>query len=302
MLISLYMHTRPLCKPCSLLLPRITAAATTNPPLYPFTCRSYVSDARVRKPRITAATVANPPLHPFTCRSYVSDARVRKQYNQLFSSCDLNNSGYVTYDELKSTLFRFGLADLDAKQPDLLKQMFAEASATHVGRDSATPPDALSPENFETFIQRSVYVKTKFDNALPEGNSPLWWRKCRLELRHYASSFNLLYSQTKSAGRVVLNHGWRMKKEERKMVQVAVFDFLKTLPFAALLVAPMGSLMVPIVMKVFPSLLPSAFYTTNPEDWHSKDRADKLAITSLEVATRILRLEKRLREVKKEWE
>lgn len=296
-------HTRPLCKPCSA---RITAAATANT-IAPLTCRSYLSDARMCIPRITAAAAANPPLHPLTCRSYVSDARVRKQYNQLFSSCDLNNSGYVTYDELKSTLFRFGLADLEAKQPDLLKQMFAEASATHIGAtneglDPTTPPDALSSEAFETFIQRSVYVKTRFDNALPEGNSPLWWRKFRLELRHYASSFNLLYSQTKCAGRVVLNHGWRMKKEERKMVQVAVFDFLKTLPFAALLVAPMGSLMVPIVMKVFPSLLPSAFYTTNPEEWHSKDRADKLAITSLEVATRILRLEKRLREVKKEWE
>ena len=249
------------------------------------------------------------PSFTFQCRSYISDENIRKQYLKLFHTCDLDGTGFVTYEELQSTLFRFGLADLDAKQPDLLKQIFSEvssiapaakdskdATADHV--DGSFVKTALSPEAFETFIQRSVYIQTTYDNTLPDGKSPLWWKKFRVELRHYASSFNLLYCQTKSACELLIDHGWRMKKEERKIVQVAVFDFLKSLPFAVLLVAPMGSLMVPIVAKIFPQLLPSTFYNTNPEEWNSKVRSDKLAITSLEVATRILRLEKNLREAK----
>lgn len=246
------------------------------------------------------------PSFTFQCRSYISDENIRKQYLKLFHTCDLDGTGFVTYEELQSTLFRFGLADLDAKQPDLLKQIFSEVSsiapaakdskADHV--DGSFVKTALSPEAFETFIQRSVYIQTTYDNTLPDGKSPLWWKKFRVELRHYASSFNLLYCQTKSACELLIDHGWRMKKEERKIVQVAVFDFLKSLPFVVLLVAPMGSLMVPIVAKIFPQLLPSTFYNTNPEEWNSKVRSDKLAITSLEVATRILRLEKNLREAK----
>ena len=37
--------------------------------------------------------------------------------------------------------------------------------------------NALKPEQFEIFIQRAVYLKTQYDNTLPEGTSPLWWRK-----------------------------------------------------------------------------------------------------------------------------
>lgn len=226
-------------------------------------------------------------------RTYVSDSTVHQQYQELFHACDLDKSGAVTYNELQSTLFRFGLAELDSQQPDALRRLFAQASTT---TDTATESAALSPASFQIFIQRAVEEKTKFDNTLPHGNSPLWWRKGRLALQHYTSSFNLLYSQTKSAGALLLDHGWKMKKEERKMVGVVVFDFLKTLPFAALLVAPLGSLMVPMVAKFFPQLLPTAFYTTNPDEWNNKDRADKLAITSLQVACRILKLERGLRE------
>lgn len=229
---------------------------------------------------------------PFVqCRTYISDTQVRQQYRRLFRSCDLDSSGYVTFNELHSTLFRFGLADLDAKEPDLLRRTFDEAI-----QPTCDEKDALSPESFEAFIQRAVFLKTEFDNTLPEGKSPLFWRKFKLELRHYGSSFNLLYNQTRSASALLVDHGWRMTKEERKMVMVAVFDFIKTLPFAALLVAPMGSLLVPLVAKLFPALLPTAFYSTDPTEWNNKDRTEKLAITSLEVASRILLLEKKLRE------
>jgi hypothetical protein len=250
---------------------------------------------------------------PFV-RSYISDNQVRKQYHQLFVSCDLDSSGYVTFDELHSTLFRFGLANLDTKKPNLLQQTFDAATTTTTTTTTTSTTtttttniaslgegrtDALLPEQFEVFIQKAVFLKTEYDNTLPEGKSPLWWRKLRLELRHYGSSFNLLYNQTKSAVFLLIDHGWRLSKQERKMVQAAVLDFLKTLPFAVLLAAPMGSLIVPVVAKFVPSLLPSAFHTTTSEDlveWNKKDRAEKLAISSLEVASRILQLEQKLRE------
>ena len=101
---------------------------------------------------------------PFVqCRTYISDTQVRQQYRRLFRSCDLDSSGYVTFNELHSTLFRFGLADLDAKEPDLLRRTFDEAI-----QPTCDEKYALSPESFEAFIQRAVFLKTEFDNTLPE--------------------------------------------------------------------------------------------------------------------------------------
>ena len=90
-----------------------------------------------------------------------------------------------------------------------------------------------------------------------------------------------------------------MKRTERRLVWVAVLDFVKVLPFAALLVAPGGSVMVPLVVKYFPSFLPSTFSTDSLDKQHREKNIQK---SSLEVASRILTLEKELKVALRERE
>ena len=58
---------------------------------------------------------------------------------------------------------------------------------------------------------------------------------------------------------LVFDHGRNLSRNERRLVWISVVDFVKVLPFAALLVAPGGSIIAPFVARVFPSMLPSTF-------------------------------------------
>ncbi len=213
---------------------------------------------------------------------------IKRKYAQLFEACDTDDSGAVSLAELKTTLFRFGLAGLDAPT---LARVFDRCDVDKNG--------SLNLDSFIKFVEESADLKTAFDNQLPEGSAPLWWRKFKRELSHYRTSFSLLAEQTRSATALLWDHGWRMKRTERRLVWVAVLDFVKVLPFAALLVAPGGSVMVPLVVKYFPSFLPSTFSTDSLDKQHREKNIQK---SSLEVASRILTLEKELKVALRERE
>jgi hypothetical protein len=103
---------------------------------------------------------------------------------------------------------------------------------------------------------------------------------------------------------------------DRRAVRIAALDFAKCLPFAALILAPGGSLLMPVVVKAIPSFLPTTYAPTpaqcpTPTPTHARTRArthtvhrfrvpmhdgtQKNIAATLEVATRILHLESRLR-------
>ena len=67
-------------------------------------------------------------------------------------------------------------------------------------------------------------------------------------------------------------------------MRVAVHDVMRVVPFAALLVVPGGSVLLPLVVRFAPTLLPSTFSTDSADEKHRET----------EVVTRILTLEKTL--------
>ncbi len=57
-----------------------------------------------------------------------------------------------------------------------------------------------------------------------------------------------------------------LTKEEKKMVKKQTLEMIKTIPSLAIFILPGGSLLLPIILKFIPSLLPSSF-NENTEDY-----------------------------------
>ena len=50
-----------------------------------------------------------------------------------------------------------------------------------------------------------------------------------------------------------------VKKEEKKMVRAQLLDIFKSIPSLAIFMLPGGALLLPLVVKFIPNLLPSSF-------------------------------------------
>lgn len=239
----------------------------------------------------SAALLGAPPS-----RSYRSELEVQTQYRKLFLACDVDRNGFVTMEELRATLFRFGLNRLGNSTLETLfleRALSEEDEETSLKNEACNDLNTMSDDrrpsnstipkyrgarldfhNFVDFVEHAVELKTALDRKIPEGTSPLWWRKFKRELGFYKVSFSLLWEQTKSAALIIIDHGRNLSRNERRLVWIAVLDFAKVLPFAALLVAPGGSLIAPFMAKVFPSMMPSTFKMMESSDSSSSRRSD----------------------------
>ena len=57
-----------------------------------------------------------------------------------------------------------------------------------------------------------------------------------------------------------------LSTEEKKMVKNQTIEVLKTIPSLAIFILPGGSLVLPIILKLIPSLLPSSFNENNKDN------------------------------------
>jgi hypothetical protein len=62
-----------------------------------------------------------------------------------------------------------------------------------------------------------------------------------------------------------------LSPEEKEQVKGQFYDILKSMPSLALFLLPGGSLLLPIVMKLVPELIPSAFKVNEVEKKHPED-------------------------------
>ena len=82
------------------------------------------------------------------------------------------------------------------------------------------------------------------------------------EYRHYKRGFTLLYRQLKFArerlGAVL--EGRELSRYEYRKVMRAMTDVLRLLPMICLVALPGGSILLPLVAKKFPQVLPTTFH------------------------------------------
>uniref|UniRef100_A0A8D0EBF5 Mitochondrial proton/calcium exchanger protein n=1 Tax=Salvator merianae TaxID=96440 RepID=A0A8D0EBF5_SALMN len=102
------------------------------------------------------------------------------------------------------------------------------------------------------------------------------------ELKHYYHGFRLLWIDTKIAARMVwrILHGSVLSRRERRQFLRICADLFRLVPFLVFLVVPFMEFLLPIALKLFPSMLPSTFETKSKKE----ERLKKELRVKLELA------------------
>lgn len=87
------------------------------------------------------------------------------------------------------------------------------------------------------------------------------WEKVKHEAAHYWGGTKLLGMEIRVSSRLLLKMtaGYELSRREYRQLQRTTVDMLKVVPFAMFIIIPFAELLLPIALKVFPSLLPSTY-------------------------------------------
>ncbi|KAG8508640.1 Mitochondrial proton/calcium exchanger protein [Galemys pyrenaicus] len=102
------------------------------------------------------------------------------------------------------------------------------------------------------------------------------------ELKHYYHGFRLLWIDTKIAARTlwrVLNGHSLSRRERRQFLRICA-DLFRLVPFLVFVVVPFMEFLLPVVVKLFPNMLPSTFETQSIKE----ERLKKELRVKLELA------------------
>lgn len=88
------------------------------------------------------------------------------------------------------------------------------------------------------------------------------------ELVHYYHGFRLLFIDIRVSSRLVYRvlNGDELSRREHKQLVRTVSDLFRLLPFSVFIIVPFMEFLLPVALKLFPSMLPSTFQTTSEKD------------------------------------
>ncbi|XP_078284841.1 LETM1 domain-containing protein LETM2, mitochondrial [Rhinoraja longicauda] len=101
------------------------------------------------------------------------------------------------------------------------------------------------------------------------------------ELKYYYNGFRLLWTDIKIAARILsrLLHGFQLSRRERRRLLRTCVDLFRLVPFVIFLIVPFMEFLIPVVLKLFPEMLPSTFETKmSREEKQRQTMAAKLEI------------------------
>jgi LETM1 and EF-hand domain-containing protein 1 len=78
---------------------------------------------------------------------------------------------------------------------------------------------------------------------------------------HYWTGSKLLYSDVRTASRITRQvlQGQSLTRRERKALLTTAADLFRLVPFAIIVIVPFMELLLPVLLKLFPNMLPSTF-------------------------------------------
>lgn len=182
-----------------------------------------------------------------------------------FSQIDIKNMESLQLEEISSSLEKFYIIDLavlavwnedkiDQTEQDFVLQI---ASKLQVSQDFVTESIAASQVFLSTyktkipFFNYSNPVKHFYDHASDSVKVLITRNKDRL-LKELSNNTELMILLTKSATK-------GLDDKEKKKVKKQLLEVCKTIPSLAVFLLPGGTLLLPILVKFIPKMLPTAF-------------------------------------------
>ena len=214
----------------------------------------------------------------FVSRSRELGLKVTEQEIEiLYSKFEFKTRGEMDFDEFKKFL-----GEVKNSRPILLeKKIEDEDRGESISKfeEESSGEEKLSSETSR---------KWSYDNFKQEAIK---------EYKHYKRGFTLLFRQLAFArerlGAVL--EGRKLSRYEYRKVMRAMTDVLRLLPMICLVALPGGSILLPLVMKKFPQVLPTTFHEKNMP--HKR----KVDLVTLEVSAAIDEMERKVRKENRKW-
>lgn len=191
------------------------------------------------------------------------EASVRySKFNKAFKESSLEE---INFSYLKNDYERFYLLDmagmalwndsnLDSKEKDFLFHLAKKLDIKdYFVNESITDMDEFLTQNKNTipYFNYSNPVKHFYDQTTNTVQTLITRNKTRL-MTEISQSKELMVLLRKSTSE-------KLSEEEKKKVKTQLLDICKSIPSLTIFLVPGGSLLLPILIKFIPQLLPSAF-------------------------------------------
>ena len=139
--------------------------------------------------------------------------------------------------------------------------------------DSVSIPAARPSENAPTAAEEARTLselaehKVNAENAeekareKKEEKNVTIWQKVKHEAQHYWDGTKLLATEVKISSRLALKMaaGYELTRREHRQLHRTVQDLGRLVPFSVFVIVPLGELLLPVALKLFPNLLPSTY-------------------------------------------
>ncbi|KAI9669336.1 MAG: hypothetical protein M1831_000372 [Alyxoria varia] len=109
------------------------------------------------------------------------------------------------------------------------------------------------------------------------------WQKVKKEANHYWDGTKLLGTETRISFKLALKMaaGYELTRREHRQFHRTVKDLGRLVPFSVFVIVPFAELLLPVVLRLFPNLLPSTYEGQKARDAKATDlRATRKEVSS----------------------
>ncbi|KAJ2906424.1 uncharacterized protein MKZ38_001784 [Zalerion maritima] len=174
--------------------------------------------------------------------------------------------------------------DAKTASADSAKSAAAKTGNAKTSAPSVTP---AKHDNGKSSAAREHKADTELEEASPEDEKKLTiWEKVKHEAKHYWDGTKLLAYEVRISTRLAakMAMGYELTRREYRQLKRTVIDLVRLIPFLPFIIVPFGEALLPVVIKVFPGILPSTF-----EDKKAKDDKTARLRTSRKEVSKFLR-------------
>lgn len=97
---------------------------------------------------------------------------------------------------------------------------------------------------------------------------PSLWKRVVDELKHYYNGFRLFFIDIRISSKLMVRllRGETLTRREKRQMVRTTSDAFRLVPFSVFIIVPFMELLLPVFIKLFPSMLPSTFQTANEKE------------------------------------
>lgn len=172
---------------------------------------------------------------------------------------------------VQRSIFRAGAANRIAtpvlyRQIHNTRSLLNEPSKTEPAKNTHT----ATTEHVSTSTEQAAGKSSPSKDPAPAAVQPKKsiWEKVKHEANHYWDGTKLLGLEIKISFKLALKTaaGYELTRRERKQLQRTTQDMVRLVPFSMFVIVPFAELLLPVALKLFPSLLPSTYESASDKE------------------------------------